>query len=170
MIIDEVNRSIDYWIDALNDYSFEQLCLKPSHDSWSMGQMYQHLLNDTSFYLDQAELALADHDNFEKTVTVDGKKMFAENSFPDTRLEGHPSNATISQPVSKAYLLDAMKELKIKLNAMASGIAASPGRGKSKHPGLGYFSAEEWLQFAGMHLRHHKRQKSRIDEFISQQF
>ena len=27
--------------------------------------------------------------------------------------------------------------------------------GKTKHPGLNYFTAKEWLQFAEMHLRHH---------------
>jgi hypothetical protein len=34
---------------------------------------------------------------------------------------------------------------------------------KNKHPGLDYFNANEWLQFAEMHLRHHLRQKKRID-------
>jgi len=38
--------------------------------------------------------------------------------------------------------------------------------GKSKHPGLGFFSASEWFQFAEMHLRHHLKQKERIDRFL----
>lgn len=168
MIIDEINRSIDFWIDALNDYSFEQLCQKPSPDSWSMGQMYQHLLNDTAFYLDQAAMALTDNENSTKTTTAEGRKMLDENAFPDARLEGHPSNAMIPQPVSKGYLHNSMKELKFNLNGLASKIASTSYQGKSKHPGLGYFSAIEWLQFADMHLRHHVRQKARIDEFISQ--
>ncbi len=169
MIIDEVNRSVDFWINALNNYSFEMLFLKPSPDSWSIGQMYQHLLNDTLFYLDQAELALADKYNQTKDTTVDGRKMLDENAFPDIRLEGHPSNASIPQPVSKQYIFDSMIELKGRLNEMAVKIEASAVQGKSQHPGLGYFTAKEWLQFAGMHLRHHMKQKERIDEFISQQ-
>jgi hypothetical protein len=39
-------------------------------------------------------------------------------------------------------------------------------KGKTKHPGLNYFTAKEWLQFAGMHLRHHLKQKKRIDDFL----
>ena len=38
--------------------------------------------------------------------------------------------------------------------------------GKAKHPGLNYLNASEWLQFADMHMRHHLRQKKRIDDFL----
>jgi hypothetical protein len=38
--------------------------------------------------------------------------------------------------------------------------------GKTKYPGLNYFTAKEWLQFAGIHLRHHLKQKKRIDDFL----
>jgi hypothetical protein len=48
------------------------------------------------------------------------------------------------------------------------GIDFSSGRGKAGHPGLGYFSAAEWLQFAEMHLRHHFRQKERLDVALFQ--
>jgi hypothetical protein len=45
-------------------------------------------------------------------------------------------------------------------------ILKSPFHGKTKHPGLGFFNANEWLQFAEMHLRHHLKQKERIEEFL----
>jgi hypothetical protein len=41
-----------------------------------------------------------------------------------------------------------------------------PSTGKSRHPGLGYFNAGEWLRFIEMHMRHHLRQKERIDAFL----
>jgi hypothetical protein len=42
--------------------------------------------------------------------------------------------------------------------------------GKTRHPGLLYFSALEWLRFAEMHMRHHFRQKKRIDEALFQKY
>jgi hypothetical protein len=36
-------------------------------------------------------------------------------------------------------------------------------KGKAKHPGLVYFSAIEWYQFAEMHFRHHFWQKKKPD-------
>jgi len=44
-------------------------------------------------------------------------------------------------------------------------ISKSNHKGKTKHPGLNYFSADEWFRFAEMHFRHHERQKKRIDDF-----
>ncbi len=41
--------------------------------------------------------------------------------------------------------------------------------GKSLHPGFRYLAADEWLQLAEMHLRHHFRQKTRIDDFLKQE-
>jgi hypothetical protein len=41
--------------------------------------------------------------------------------------------------------------------------------GKTKHPGSNYFTAKEWLQFAEIHLRHHLKQKKRIDDFFEKQ-
>jgi hypothetical protein len=52
------------------------------------------------------------------------------------------------------------------MNTVATLISESQFNGKTKHPGLGYFSAKEWLQFANMHFRHHLRQKKRIDVFL----
>jgi hypothetical protein len=45
-------------------------------------------------------------------------------------------------------------------------ITQSPYKGKTKHPGLHYFNADEWLQFADMHFRHHVKQKKKIDDFL----
>jgi hypothetical protein len=93
-------------------------------------------------------------------------KILAENDFPDEAIVGAPGNAFIPQPLSKEQLVKDMEVLKINMNAAALLVDESPFKGRSKHPGLGFFNAEEWLQFAEIHLRHHFRQKERIDEFL----
>ena len=55
------------------------------------------------------------------------------------------------------------------MNNAATQIANSKSKGKTKHPGLNYFNANEWLQFAEMHLRHHLKQEKRIEEFLKLQ-
>jgi hypothetical protein len=70
------------------------------------------------------------------------------------------------QPESKEQVLHSLRKIKAKMNEISSVILRSPFNGKTKHPGLGYFSAHQWLQFAEMHLRHHFRQKRRIDTFL----
>ena len=92
--------------------------------------------------------------------------MFLNNDFPDAILEGPPSNAFTPQPESKDQLLTELLQLKDEMTKAEALIAASQFNGKTKHSGLGYFTASEWMQFAEMHFRHHLRQKKRLDDFL----
>ena len=92
--------------------------------------------------------------------------MFANNEFPDARIEGPPSNKEIPQPDSIEALKVRLQQLENRASSLPALAGNSQRGGKIRHPRLGYFSAEEWLQFAGMHLRHHLRQKARIDSFL----
>ena len=94
------------------------------------------------------------------------KAMLLQNDFPDMLIEGAPSNAQIPQPCNKEELMSDLLHLKEEMNHAALFISETPFKGKTKHPGLHYFSAPEWLQFAEMHLRHHLRQKKRIDAYL----
>jgi protein associated with RNAse G/E len=56
-------------------------------------------------------------------------------------------------------------ELKAEINNVAMLISTNTSQGKTKHPGLHYFNAKEWFQFAEMHVRHQlgaKRKDGRI--------
>jgi len=166
MLIENFNRTIDIWIRALEGYDYDQLTARPSPTSWSLGQVYMHLLDDTSYYIEQIKVCVTNNDQASEQPTAAGKIMLLNNDFPDEILEGAPSNAYITQPESKEQLTADMLNLKTTMNNAATLISERPFHGKTKHPGLGYFGANEWLQFADMHLRHHLRQKRRIDDFL----
>jgi hypothetical protein len=74
------------------------------------------------------------------------------------------------RPASKVVLLDQMQRLKAHLNSLENKIVGNHCIGKVRHPGLGYFNALEWLQFADMHMRHHLRQKRRIEDALKIRF
>jgi hypothetical protein len=159
------NLAINFWIGALEEYSFNQLCIKPP-GSWSIGQMYMHLLADTVFYMEQVKNCLCNTDQITEEASPTAQSMFRNNAFPDIIIEGAPSNAYIAQPESKEQLVKDLLNLKKEMNRLGALISQTTTLGKTKHPGLGYFSAVEWLQFAGMHFRHHVRQKERIDAVL----
>jgi len=92
--------------------------------------------------------------------------MFLNNYFPDEVLEGPPKSSHTLQPDNKEQLTNGLVNLKEELNNVGRLISTSLFNGKTKHPGLNYFNANEWLQFAEMHFRHHLRQKKRIDDFL----
>jgi len=166
MVIDDFNLIVDNWIKALERYHFTQLYIKPSPAGWSLGQLYMHLIADTNFYLEQIEICTSTNDNANEEASPAAKTMLRNNDFPDERIEGAPSNSLVPQPASKGQLSSSLGRIKNEMNRLATLIAAGKYKGKTKHPGLGYFNAHEWLQFAEMHFRHHLRQKKRIDEFL----
>jgi hypothetical protein len=62
---------------------------------------------------------------------------------------------------------NALLQVKDEINNLTILISTNWRWGKTKHPGFGYFSAHECLQFADMHFRHHLRQKKRIDDLLA---
>lgn len=166
MSIESFNKTIDEWTNALQRYSLSELLDKPSPSMWSLGQLYNHLISETLHYISRADICLSSNRNARKEMTVDGKEMFRNNSFPDERLTGPPSNAQIPQPVSKEVLISQFMRLKKAMNDRAALMKKSAFCGKAKHPGLNYLTASEWLQFADMHMRHHLRQKKRLDDYL----
>jgi len=166
MLIENFNHTINTWITALHQYSFSQLCTQPDSKNWSLGQLYIHLTDDANYYIEQIKICVSSNDNALEEMSAFAKKIFLNNDFPDEQIEGAPANAFIPQPGSKDDLLNSLINLKDEMNQVAVLVSESTFRGKTKHPGLGYFSAVEWLQFAEMHFRHHLRQKKRIDDFL----
>ena len=166
MLLKDFNDTIDSWIEALEQYSFTQLCTKSAPTSWSMGQLYAHLINDTNYYIEQIKICVTTNDNVNKEATAFAKTLFFNNAFPDEMIEGAPTNSSIPQPGNKEQLMSSLLHVKIEMNHLATLISTSAFKGKTKHTGLNYFSANEWMQFAAIHFRHHLRQKKRIDDFL----
>jgi DinB superfamily len=164
----EFDQTIDEWIKELERYSFTQLSAKPSSTSWSLGQLYMHLIQATHFFVKQIQISTSNNDNINEEAFAVAKTMFRNNDFPDAILEGPPSNAATPQPVSKEQLIKELTHLKDEINKAEDLILKSQFKGKTKHFGLGYFTASEWLQFAEMHFRHHLRQKKRLDDFLKE--
>ena len=166
-MMNELEDALMAWKDVLATYNETMLLQKPAANSWSMGQLYMHLVAETSFYLTQVEACLRSPQNSERQPTAEGKAMLAANSFPDVRIEGPPTNALVQQPADKAQVIAGFDDLLNTLRMVNAQAANSSVSGKTAHPGLGYLTAAEWAQFAAMHLRHHLRQKARIDSFLA---
>lgn len=158
------NQTIQVWIDAVDDYPLEILRQPPQEGSWSLGQVYRHILDDTEWFVGQMEEALATRENADREMHEDAKQMFAVNAFPDIQIQGPATNVFIPQPESREELRDRLVAIKETVNGLFGNGPRSGG--KTRHPGLLYFNAGEWLQFAEMHMRHHLRQKARIDEMF----
>lgn len=161
-VLSEFNSTIDQWIIALDHYTFEQLCQKPRMDSWSLGQVYMHLIADTRYFVKQIKACLLTRAHEDGEMHEEAKVMFRNHAFPDIRLQNSSADP-VPQPDGKAALLREMISIREEVNNLYADDRFPVSTGKTRHPGLGYFTAAEWLEFAEMHLRHHFRQKRHID-------
>ncbi|MBE7174445.1 MAG: DinB family protein [Williamsia sp.] len=160
----QLNITIDKWVDLVNKYSLNILLKKPSSESWSLGQVIMHIDTETNFYITQIETCLYSIENSHESMTDDAKTMFGQNSFPPVKIKRDDSlSQHYPQPESLDDLYSRMKILKKKLNSLVVKIETNNPKGKTRHPGLGYFNAKQWLQFSEMHMRHHLKQKDRIE-------
>lgn len=166
MLIEQINHIIDTWIESIQQYNFQNLCTQPVANGWSLGQICMHLVNDTNWFIEQIKICVSNNNNADETMLPFAQNMFVNNSFPDEKLT-NPANINMPQPESKESLLQLFINLKKDMNSAAIQITNSKSNGKTKHPGFNYFSANEWLQFAEMHLRHHLKQKKRIEEYLN---
>jgi hypothetical protein len=164
-LLKQFNDTIQHWIDQLDSYSIEMLCQQPQADAWSLGQVYIHIIEDTTFYLEQMKAALASKNRYaERSMRSRARIMFENNEFPNMVLENPFNDINLKQPQSKEELLQALGSIKDEVNQLFKHIDLSSAKGKTEHPGFAFFDAFEWLQFGEMHMRHHLRQKRRIDE------
>lgn len=167
MEITKFNETIDNWIAELGRFSIGQLKIKPDERSWSLGQVYNHLIEETNWYNGQIELTLGNELNIEKATSDAAKILFKRGSFEDKRFQGDPFiSENVKQPTTVAQLKSELEHLKMKTNAIWVKIMNTSKFGKSEHPGLGYLNSYEWIQYSEMHLRHHLKQKKRIEDFL----
>lgn len=164
-ILDNFNRTIDYWFDELDHYSMQDLLIAPA-SGWSLGQVYTHVHDETNYFLGQVKECLSSDDSSDGVKTEDAVKMFSNNDFPDLILDGPASNYEMPQPESKEKLKRDLIALRAEINQLGQLVLKNLRKGKTRHPGFDFFNAEEWFQFAEMHMRHHFRQKKRIDQFL----
>ena len=158
--------TIDKWISFLDDYSMKMLCQKPNVQSWSLGQVYMHIIQDTTFYINQMKAALLSNANSEKAMHKTAKTMLENDAFPDMRLENPANSLDLPQPISKQELLQGLASIKAEVNRLCTVFDVEASAGKTEHPGFLFLNALQWLRLAEMHIRHHLAQKNRIDEAL----
>jgi len=165
-VLTQFNHTITAWINFLSDYTIAQLHQSPAPGSWSLGQVYTHIIDDTRYQVAQMKAALSTQENAAEEMHPDAKKMFVHNQFPGILIQGPATNQVILQPTNKQAIMQALVQIKNEVNDAWQDMDPSLAIGKSLHPGLLFFSGVEWLQFMEMHMRHHFRQKQRIDDVL----
>lgn len=163
-------NSTQNWINDLNAYTNDTFIMSPAEGQWSVSQVYDHLARVTEKCVNNAKLCAENHGEIGRSGF--GAAIFSlMGSFPPVRMiiKKIPiglENVYLPKQISKEQ---AREELEIALQCMNDSLDAvklASTKHRVKHWAGGWFNAHQWYQSAEMHIRHHCRQKKRLDKFL----
>lgn len=168
--LEKFTKTLELWKTELTEYDLQTLLKKPNSESWSMGQVYIHLINSTlNFHLQQVKSSLEHQENAEKSKNFRGFITYnILGSFPPIKIKVPASEFyTPKQPESKDQLLKGLNKVKMEMELTLAKLETEK-QGKTIHPGFDYLNGNEWYRLIEMHFRHHLRQKARIDKYLKE--
>lgn len=177
IVAEKIYKSIitisKYWISELDYYGKNQFKEKVKGEGWTMGQVYDHIVYGTyNFHLKHInDCVLRMNGSEVGKKNFRGKILFLMGGMPPVRIKGLPASKYVpAQPENPEKFKDEFYKF-LKVVHRASKEAGESELGyKTEHSVLGWLDAMEWLKLIEMHLRHHMRQKKRMDESLRSEF
>lgn len=161
----------DAYLTALEGYTTEQFTKKPATDEWSLGQMYNHLINSGLFMqIKSIEQCASEQAVIGEGKSDAGEQILAAGEFPSIAIKVPDSpQYTPANPASMAEVKERLLHLLEKMREIEPAVASIPADRTAPHPRLGHLNAMEWFQLVPMHFAHHLRQKARLDAFVGKE-
>lgn len=166
---EEHEANFTFYLDGLRTFPEEKLNVQPTPESWSAGQIINHLINGTQrFHLNMIRMCLEDVDHGTGDKKERGIKLFENGSFPPIKIQVPPSPTyTPPQATSKNDLMDGLQQTRNLVKSAFDSLASLPASGYQEHGAFGELNAYEWMDLIEMHMRHHRTQWNERIELLA---
>ncbi|MFF2017824.1 DinB family protein [Paenibacillus sp. NPDC058177] len=169
-VLQQFEETATHYIHELDQFSLDQLKHKAINNEWSIGQMFQHLVNSALYMqLRNVEQCLVPGPDLQVTSeekTEAGAAVFAQGSFPPIRIQVPPSPLyTPEQPESKEQLIQGLHTIIQRMKEVEPALERASKQNTVSHPSFGGLCAEEWFRLIEMHYRHHLLQLDRLKQY-----
>ena len=163
-------EAVKVFQESLKHYSDEQFQYKNDEETWSLGQMYEHICNASNYFF----LANIVRCLEKRKGQMGGEKnQFGDNlyfygGFPPRKFQVpeviRPPEIVAKKreeyvPILSKILDDAQK--------LILPVSLDNGEYKCIQPAFGWLNAYEWFYLLEMHTRHHLRQKKELEKFAN---
>jgi hypothetical protein len=162
---------VKYWLKELDFYGKNQFKKKRNEKSWSIGQIYDHLLvYSEDVNIKNIQLCMSSKEDLAKeSKSIKGFFFFMFGGYLPFKYKSNPY-VEPQQPLSTEKVKDDFYRFLKLVYKVAKDIDYKKPVNKAKHPTLGYLTAEEWYKLIEMHFRHHLKQKKKIDKDVRSNF
>ncbi|KOR76043.1 DinB family protein [Paenibacillus solani] len=167
-------ETVQVYLQEMYGFSMEELEYRQAEDEWSIGQMYQHLIQSALvMHLRNIEQCLNPNGEAGASTagkTKEGTAIFEQGSFPPIRIQIPPSpQYTPEQPATKEQLIQGLDTVIQRMRQIEPMLGEASPIHTVSHPSFGGLNAEEWFLLIEMHYRHHLRQLHRLKQSQEQQ-
>ena len=155
------------WLMELNNYNEVPFKRKTSKIKWSLGEIYSHLCDSTlQFHLRGVERCLTEPKAGKKSWS--GKMVFLKGNFDNKKLKSfmekeHGPKEAEEITIARDKMIRVLKNM----DECWAHISSDNPNQKAEHPVLGYLTASEWYRLAIFHFEYHRKNKVKIDDFLT---
>lgn len=172
--LQQFEETVHIYLQELDGFSLEELQYRQAEDEWSIGQMYQHLIQSALVMhlrnIEQCLSLIGEAGASRAGKMRAGTAIFEQGSFPPIRIQVPPSpQYTPDQPATKEQLIQGLDNVTQQMRQIEPVLGESSPIYTISHPSFGGLNAEEWFLLIEMHYRHHLRQLHRLKQSLEQQ-
>lgn len=166
-LIASLKETIEEYQHRLDHYSDQVFTTKPSPDSWSMAEVYSHVLGANLRGLKAVEYCVKG--KAEPTavgLNELGQKLFDIGSFPPGKYDAPDALKAVVENIHKEEAKALVAKNLQRIFEIQGVDEANPDY-KIEHPRLGFLTAPQWVKFVLIHSNHHLEQLNRIERGFS---
>ncbi len=158
-----------YLLKELDYYGEKQFKRKTEASDWTIGQLYDHLIQGT---YDNHIKAIRECLQQKNGGTLGGKTfigvwIYLFRAYPPVKIKGTRPDYVPTQLESPEKAKDKMFGFLKEMQKLATEIEKTGATGyKVRHARFGMLTAKEWYILIAMHQKHHLLQKQRIDKIL----
>jgi DinB superfamily len=165
LILSNIKEDLEIYKSGLESYSDAAFEFKSDADTWSLGQMYEHVFSSAQkFFLANSKRCIEKRNGQEGgEANEKGKQLMAFGAFPDIKIKVPAAVTTeIIAKSKETYFADIEIVMK-SAESLLEGLATDEGVYRIAHPVFGFLNANEWYLNLEMHNRHHLKQKAELE-------
>lgn len=162
----KLKEDLEIYISALDAYSDEQFTKRKDEETWSLGQMYEHIvLASNGFFLGNVLRCLEKRKGQEGgEMNKYGVNALKHNGLPPMKFKVPGTDKAPDLEVrSRAEYKDLLQKIINDAEGILPTLEADNGTYKTLHPVFDWLNAVEWFQMLEIHTRHHFRQKEELE-------
>ncbi|MES2445719.1 MAG: hypothetical protein V4546_00980 [Bacteroidota bacterium] len=141
----------------------EDFVLTPPIGGWSYSEVYSHIFDSSLLSLMALNNCIKDEGEVKSTHFITKMILFF-GTLPPGKKYKVPKR--LAERVKKINLMAAQQfitDFELQLLKLQPLVHQANQKIKVKHPRLGYLNAKQWLRFIEIHLNHHLKQLTQIE-------